>query len=103
LASNCRLNRSFESDTDGGRIALAMFGRRGAFIVKFFTGILLCTLGILGFDESSVLLTYSLYSFIWQRELEAPARNEVEELDVPRASLAIASALLVTVALVPLQ
>lgn len=89
-------------DTDGGRICVAMFGRRGAFIVKFFTGILLCVTGLLGFDEASILLTYSLYTFIWQRELEAPCRNEVEELDFARAALAIASALLVTVALVPL-
>jgi len=80
-----------------------MFGRRGAFIVKFFTGIMLCIIGLVGFDEASILLTYSLYTFIWQRELEAPCRNEVGELDTARAALAIVTALVVVVALVPLK
>jgi len=91
------------TDTDGGRIAIALFGRRGAFIIKFFTGILLCVAGILEVDESGILLTYSLYTFIWQRELEAPCRNEVEELDFGRAILGIATAVLVGLSLVPLQ
>lgn len=92
---------SLLSDTDGGRIAIAMFGRRGSYIVKTFTTILLCGAGIFGFDNSSVLLIYALFAMIWQRELEAPARNEVEELDFTRGALGIAVALLVALSLAP--
>lgn len=84
-------------------MAITMFGRRGAFIIKFFTGILLCIIGIFGFDDASILLTYSLFTFIWQRDLEGPCHNEVEELDIARATLALAAAFLVGVALIPLQ
>lgn len=79
-----------------------MFGRRGAFIVKTFTSILLCVAGLFGFDESSILLTYNLYTLIWQRELETPTRNELDELDFVRGSLAIGAALFVAVTLVPM-
>lgn len=64
-------------DTDGGRISLAMFGRRGSFVVKLFTTLLLCAAGIFGLDEVNIFLTYVLFASIWQRELETPTRNEV--------------------------
>lgn len=81
---------------------MSMFGRRGTYIVKTFTALLLCAAGIFGYDESRILLTYVLYSVLWQRELETPALNEVEELDFGRGAVAITSALLVALALVPM-
>jgi hypothetical protein len=93
---------SLSPDTDGGRISLAMFGRKGTYLVNTFTTILLCALGIFGFDESRILVVYVLFTVLWQRELESPARNEVEELDFPRGVLGIATCLLVALVLVPM-
>eukprot|EP00980_Cylindrotheca_fusiformis_P031007 scaffold25699_cov137-Cylindrotheca_fusiformis.AAC.11 len=70
--------------TDGGRISIAMFGRRGAFVVKLFTTLLLCAVGLVGLDQENILLIYVLFASIWQRELETPMRNEVDELDFIR-------------------
>jgi hypothetical protein len=91
------------SDTDGGRIALAMFGRRGAYIVKVFTTALLCLAGLVGLDKAGFLLTYVLFAVVWQRELEAPAQNEVEELDFLRGATGIGMAILVALVLLPIQ
>jgi hypothetical protein len=93
---------SLSSDTDGGRIALAMFGRKGTYLVNTFTTIIICGAGILHLDESRILLMYVLFTLLWQRELESPARNEVEELDFPRGVLGIATSLLVALVLVPM-
>ncbi|KAG7355458.1 Ulp1 protease family protein [Nitzschia inconspicua] len=88
--------------TDGGRISLAMFGRRGAFVTKLFTTLLLVLAGLFGLDENNILLTYVLYTLIWQRELETPIRNEVDEIDFSRGLLGIAGALLVGLTLIPM-
>jgi len=56
-----------------------------------------------GFDKAGVLLTYVLFVVIWQRELEAPARNEVEELDFVRGASGIGMAIFVALALLPIQ
>jgi hypothetical protein len=91
------------SDTDGGRIAVAMFGRRGAFVVKLFTSLLLCVAGLVGLDQVNILLIYVLYASIWQRELETPMRNEVDELDFLRGSVGIAVAAVVGLTLIPMS
>jgi hypothetical protein len=95
------LSISLSSDTDGGRIALAMFGRKGTYLVSTFTTVLLCAVGLFGFDQSRILLIYVLFTVLWQRELESPALNEVEELDFARGVLGIATSLLVALVLVP--
>jgi hypothetical protein len=89
------------TDTDGGRISLAMFGRRGTYLLSTFTSVVLCLVGLFGWDESRIFLTYTLFTLIWQRELETPARNEVEELDLARGALGILAALFVGLTLVP--
>ena len=81
---------------------MTMFGRRGAFVVKLFTTLLLCVAGIFGLDENNIFLVYILFATIWQRELETPARNEVDELDFPRGLLGIFAALLVGLTLIPM-
>ena len=88
--------------TDGGRIAVAMFGRRGAFVVKLFTAVLLCSAGLFGLDDTNILLLYTFFVLIWQRELETPPRNEVDELDFPRGLAAIAAGLAVGLTLIPM-
>ena len=89
--------------TDGGRVALAMFGRRGAFIVKSFTALTLVAAGLFGGDQANILLAYVLFALIWQRELETPARNEVQELDFGRGAVGIAMAVAVGLALFPMS
>jgi hypothetical protein len=96
------LNCFFPADTDGGRISVAMFGRRGTAVVKTFTAIILCGSGLFGLDDSGVLLSYVLLTILWQNELEAPVRNEVEELDFRRGCFAIAMAIFVVLILLPM-
>ena len=79
-----------------------MFGRRGAFVVKLFTSLLLCAAGLFGLDRANIFLLYVLYVTIWQRELETPARNEIDELDLPRGLVAITAALIVGLVLIPM-
>lgn len=88
--------------TDGGKIATTMFGRRGAYLVNTFTTLILCAVGIFGFDEQRLFLTYVLFSMIWQRELEAPTLNEADDLDFSRGLVGIASAIIVFLALMPM-
>lgn len=89
-------------DTDGGRIALSMFGRRGAYIVTVFTALLLCLAGIFGLDESRMMLAYTLYATLFQRELEIPAMDEVAELDYTRGAIGILMAFFVALTLFPM-
>jgi hypothetical protein len=79
-----------------------MFGRRGAFVVKLFTTLLLCIAGIVGLDDVNIFLTYVLFASVFQRELETPARNEVDELDFPRGLVGISAAILVGLVLIPM-
>jgi hypothetical protein len=89
-------------DTDGGRISLAMFGRRGAFVTKLFTTVLLVIAGLFGLDDMNLLLAYTIFALVWQRELESPIRNEVDELDFFRGLIGISSAILVGLILIPM-
>ena len=79
-----------------------MFGRRGAYLVKIFTTLLLCAVGIFGLDESRIFLTYVLFAMIWQRDLESPNLNEADELDFLRGMVGIAGATIVALTLVPM-
>ena len=89
-------------NTDGGRVAQVMFGRRGAYLVKIFTTLVLCAMGIFGLDEPRIFLTYVLFTMIWQRELESPTLNEADELDFNRGLVGIGSAVVVFLALLPM-
>ena len=97
----CSLNPNI-IDTDGGRISLSMFGRRGAFVIKLFTTLILVLSGLLGLDDINILLAYAIFVLVWQRELESPIRNEVDEIDFSRGLLGITSAILVGLTLIPM-
>jgi len=88
--------------TDGGRIALSMFGRRGAFVTKLLATLVLVASGLFGLDPMNILLAYVIFTLVWQRELESPIRNEVDELDFPRGLLGITSGILVGLILIPM-
>eukprot|EP00522_Entomoneis_paludosa_P013050 CAMPEP_0172448464 /NCGR_PEP_ID=MMETSP1065-20121228/7479_1 /TAXON_ID=265537 /ORGANISM="Amphiprora paludosa, Strain CCMP125" /LENGTH=873 /DNA_ID=CAMNT_0013199973 /DNA_START=32 /DNA_END=2653 /DNA_ORIENTATION=+ len=89
-------------NTDGGRIAVSMFGRRGTYVVSTATSVLLCSIGLFGFDQMNALLTYTLFSILWQRELEIPAINEVDQLDFVRGLVGIGMTFLVLLTLLPM-
>jgi hypothetical protein len=90
------------TDTDGGRITLAMFGRRGAYLIKTFAAIALCFLGLVGLDESRLLISYTAFVYLCQRELEAPMLNEVDQVDDGRAVIGFLTGILVTLVLLPM-
>ena len=79
-----------------------MFGRRGAYVNQVAAILLLVLAGLFGLDDSNILLLYTLYAMIWQRELESPVRNEVDEIDISRGLVAIAASLLVGLTLIPM-
>jgi hypothetical protein len=89
-------------DTDGGRVSLAMFRRRGAYVVQVFSTTLMCVAGLFGLDGAGILLTYTLFAVACQPELETPARNEVDELDFGRGAFGIAMAVIVALVLLPM-
>ena len=97
------LFNSYLTDTDGGRIAISMFGRRGTFIVRTLVAAMLCSAGLFGLDDSGILLNYIVVVFLFQDEIETPARNEVEELDFGRGCFGIGMAALVFMILLPMQ
>jgi hypothetical protein len=80
-----------------------MFGRRGTLLVKSLTALMLSAAGLFGFDDSGLLLSYVLMIIFWQNEIEAPARNEVEELDFRRGGFAIGMAIFAFLIILPMQ
>mmetsp|Transcript_16261 Transcript_16261/g.24590 ORF Transcript_16261/g.24590 Transcript_16261/m.24590 type:complete len:646 (-) Transcript_16261:224-2161(-) len=89
--------------TDGGRICLAMFGRRVTWIIKAFATVSLCIAGFIALvKSSSLLLTYTAFATIWQRELEAPVQNEVDYVDNGRVLIGFLMAMLVALTLLPM-
>ena len=83
-------------------MALSMFGRRGTYLIKAFTTIALLSVSLFGFDQARVMLTYLAFASLFQRELEAPTQNEVDELDDMRSIFGILIAMLVTLTLLPM-
>ena len=79
-----------------------MFGRRGAFVTKLFMALTLVMSGLFGLDELNILLAYAVFVLLWQRELESPIRNEVDELDFTRGLLGIVMAIFVGLTLIPM-
>jgi hypothetical protein len=79
-----------------------MFGRRGAFVTKLFSTLALTAAGLFGLDDVNILLAYVLFALIWQRELETPIRNEVDELDFARGLVGIGAAIAVGLILIPI-
>jgi hypothetical protein len=83
-------------------MAMSIFGRRGFFLVKSLSLVAICVAGLFGLDNSEILLLYALYVVLWQRELETPALNEVDDLDRFRGVAAFPIAVLVALTLLPL-
>jgi len=89
-------------NTDGGRISQSLFGRKWARVVSGLSLLILVLSGVFGLDESNILLSYVLIVTIWQRNPEIPCKNEVDDVDFGRVSVAIAAAMLAALTLIPL-
>lgn len=86
--------------TDGGRIALALFGRE----VKLGIGnIFLLAILFVGLVGSDLFLFYFAFLIAFQTGNEIPALNEVDSIDFPRALLATLTFSTAFLCLVPFQ
>ena len=85
-------------DSDGGRVLQCLVGRKTARNIVFFTtGVVF----IAGY-KSIIILSYLIYHYVLQDELEIPLRNEVDEVTTPRKTLAILSLILGIIGCIPL-
>jgi hypothetical protein len=80
-----------------------MFGRSATYLMGPAVALLLSIVGLFGADEARVIFSHVLLSVTWQSELETPARNEVEEVDLVRGIFGIATGLVVALILCPLS
>ena len=85
--------------TDGGRIALTLFGRSGTQFVSLITFIAMFIQGVMGSD---LLLFFFSFVIFFQSELEIPQRNEVDDMDFSRVLLATVTGVLVLLTLIPM-
>ena len=86
--------------TDGGRIALALFGRGGKVLVGNLFLIALFFVGILGSD---LFLFYFAFVTVFQAGNEIPSRNEVDSLSFSRVLIATSAYVLSLMSLIPFQ
>jgi hypothetical protein len=64
--------------TDGGRMAIALFGR--VFKISVATLALIAILLLGSFGDSDLFLFYFMFVVFFQRGNEIPARNEIDKL-----------------------
>merc|ERR1712165_641970 len=82
-------------NTDGGRVALSLFGRSISRVVRTGTIGLIVISSFFGGDTMNILLFYTIFAQIWQRESEITSKNEIENVDDIRAVVAFVTGLLV--------
>ncbi|GMH53922.1 hypothetical protein TrST_g11896 [Triparma strigata] len=85
--------------TDGGRVTTALFGRQAASVITAFTLLVCFIIGLFGND---IILFYAAIAAITQREMEVPARNEIDEVDDARGILGILGVFVVMLSVLPL-
>jgi len=81
-------------------MALALFGRGAKSVVG---SCFLIALFIAGFAGSDLFLFYFSFVIAFETGNEIPARNEVDNLDLPRVCLAAAAYFVAALALIPFQ
>ena len=86
-------------NTDGGRVATALFGRQAGSVITAFTLLVMFSLGLLGND---VALFYAAVAAVTQRDQEVPMMEEVEGVDDARAVIGILGAVVVALGVLPL-
>jgi hypothetical protein len=91
---------SLDTATDGGRIALSLFGREAKLAIgnMFFLALLL--VGVLGSD---LFLFYFAFCIAFQTGNEVPARNEVDQVDFSRVLIATVTYVVALLSLIPFR
>lgn len=85
--------------TDGGRMALVLFGRGVKLVSGQLFRVVLFFLGLFGSD---LFLFYFSFVIFFQNGNEIPSRNEVDELDYGRVLVATAAGVLTALTLIPM-
>ena len=91
----------FIAATDGGRMAIVLFGR--AFKISIATLALIAILFLGSFAGSDLFLFYFMFCVVFQRGNEIPSRNEVDKLDLPRCLVAGGLYVIAALTLIPFQ
>ena len=81
-------------------MAQALFGRGAKILIGNLFLLAILTIGIGGSD---LFLFYFAFCIAFQTGNEVPARNEVDDVDISRIFVAIASYLIAALALIPIQ
>ena len=87
--------------TDGGRMAMSLFGR--AFKISVATLALIAVLFLGSFGGSDLFLFYFMFCVVFQSGNEIPARNEVDKLDLLRCFVAGGLYVIAALTLIPFQ
>jgi hypothetical protein len=87
--------------TDGGRIAITLFGRAFKISVATLAQIAILFLG--SFGGSDLFLFYFMFCVLFQRGNEIPARNETDKLDLARCFVAGGLYVIAALTLIPFQ
>jgi hypothetical protein len=82
---------------------LALFGRSVSRVVRTGTIGIIVFCSFFGGDSVNLLLFYTIYAQLWQRECEIPCKNEIENVDNVRAGVALATGLLVALTVIPMM
>lgn len=83
-------------------MSLSLFGRSVSRVVRSGTIGLIVFASFFGGETVNLLLFYTIYAQIWQRDSEIPCKNEVENVDNVRAVVALATGLLVALSVIPM-
>ena len=82
---------------------MSLFGRSISRVVRTTTiGIIVFSSFFLLGNEMNVLLFYTIFAQIWQRESEIPCKNEIENVDDVRGIIALVTGLLVALSVIPM-
>jgi hypothetical protein len=89
--------------TDGGRISQSLFGRQGHSIVGATTWTLLLLANFFLDGRGDTLITAWLIYNVVQNDMEIPARDETDEVDLPRSLTAFAMWFFTALVLIPME
>ncbi len=81
---------------------MSLFGRSISRVVRTTTIGIIVFSSFFGGDPMNILLFYTIFAQIWQRESEIPCKNEIENVDNVRAAVAFITGILVSLAVIPM-
>jgi membrane-associated protease RseP (regulator of RpoE activity) len=89
--------------TDGGRMSQSLFGRQGHSIVGATTWTLLLLANFFLDGRGDTLITAWLIYNVVQNDMEIPARDETDDVDLPRSLTAFAMWFFTALVLIPME